>query len=72
MEEYVAKPAYAPDAGQVKTPANLIAQVKTTSLRVVGPDLKLPNTNRACYRVVAIDERGNESGPSPAVRASAE
>ncbi len=64
MEEFVAKPANAPDAGSVKTPANLISRTETPSLQVVGPELKLPNTNRAYYRIVAVDERGNESGPS--------
>ena len=64
MEEFEAKPADAPDVGMVKTPANLIAQVTEASLRVVGPELKLPNTNRAFYRVVAIDASGEQSGPS--------
>jgi hypothetical protein len=64
MEEYEAKPADAPDAGMVKTPANLIARVEGTSLRVVGPGIELPSTNRAYYRVVAVDASGNESGPS--------
>jgi len=64
MEEYEAKPSDAPDAGMVKTPGNLIARVAGTSLRVVGPDLELPNTNRAYYRVAAIDASGTESGPS--------
>jgi hypothetical protein len=43
--EYQAKPANAPDAGGVKTPANLIARVSATSLAIVGPDVRLPNTN---------------------------
>jgi hypothetical protein len=64
MEEYEAKPSDAPDAGMVRTPGNLIARVAETSLRVVGPGLELPNTNRAYYRVVAVDAPGNESGPS--------
>ncbi len=64
IEEYESKPADAPDAGLVKTPSNLIARVTETSLAVVGPDLKRPNTNRAYYRVVAVDAAGNESGPS--------
>jgi len=64
MEEYSRKPADAPGTGLVKTPSNLIARVAETSLRVVGPDLKLPNTNKAYYRVVAINAAGNESGPS--------
>ena len=64
IEEYEGKPSDAPDAGMVKTPGNLIARVTETSLRVVGPDVKLPNTNRAYYRVAAIDGAGHESGPS--------
>jgi len=48
----------------VKTPPNLVQQVTQTSLTVVGPGLTLPNTNLAFYRVVAIDGRGYESGPS--------
>ena len=31
---------------------------------MVGPEIGLPNANKAFYRVVAIDARGNESGPS--------
>jgi hypothetical protein len=62
--EYQAKPANAPDAGGVKTPANLIARVSATSLAIVGPDVRLPNTNKTYYRVVAVDSAGNESGPS--------
>ena len=64
IEEYRAKPPGAPDAGIVKTPANLIARVTATSLRVVGADLTAPNTNRAHYRVVAVDAAGHQSGPS--------
>jgi hypothetical protein len=64
VEEYDSKPANAPDAGPVKTPANLIARVDQTSLPVVGLKLELPNTNKAYYRVVAIDAAGNQSGPS--------
>jgi len=64
MEQYEAKPADAPDAGLVEVPANLIARVTDSSLRVVGADLKMPNTNKTYYRVVAIDASGNESGPS--------
>jgi len=54
MEEYEKKRNDAPDAGMVKTPANLIARAAEPSLRVVGADLKLPSTNKAFYRVVAI------------------
>jgi hypothetical protein len=31
---------------------------------MIGPELHLPNANRAYYRVVAVDEHGNRSGPS--------
>jgi hypothetical protein len=31
---------------------------------VIGADIKLTNANRAFYRVVAVDEQGNRSGPS--------
>ncbi len=64
MEEFEKKPAKAPDAGRVKTPANLIARVTATSLQVVGPGLTQANTNRAFYRVVAVDAAGTESCPS--------
>ncbi len=64
MQEYEAKPADATDAGMVKTPANLIGRTGAASLRVVGADLTRPNTNKAYYRVVAVDEAGNKSGPS--------
>jgi hypothetical protein len=30
----------------------------------MGADVKLPNANRAYYRVVAVDEKGNRSGSS--------
>ena len=62
--EYDAKPAEASDANMVKTPANLLAQTSKSRLRVVGPDLTEPNANKAFYRVVALDNAGNESGPS--------
>ncbi len=64
IEEYESKPADAPDAGMVTVPSNLLARTDTTQARVVGADLTLPNANRAFYRVVAVDEAGNESGPS--------
>jgi hypothetical protein len=31
---------------------------------VIGADVPLPNVNKAYYRVVAVDEKGNRSGPS--------
>ena len=64
IEEYAGKAADAPDSGAVKTPSNLIARTAESELRVVGQGIDLPNTNRAFYRVVAIDAAGNESGPS--------
>jgi hypothetical protein len=45
-------------------PANFIAEVSATELAVIGPDVTLPNANRAYYRVVAVDAKGNRSGPS--------
>jgi hypothetical protein len=62
--QYDGKPQDAPDVGMVKTPANLIALLEATSLAVVGPEATGTNTNRAFYRVVAVDAAGNESGPS--------
>jgi hypothetical protein len=64
VAEYLAKPANAPDTGTAKTPPNLIARTSATSLAVVGPDVRAPNTNKAYYRVVAVDAAGSESGPS--------
>ncbi|NQT16267.1 MAG: putative Ig domain-containing protein [Planctomycetes bacterium] len=64
IEEFEAKPSDAPDAGTVKMPPNLIGRVEGTSLAVVGPNLKGANTNRAYYRVVAVDADGHQSGPS--------
>ncbi|MFC1715277.1 putative Ig domain-containing protein [Candidatus Poribacteria bacterium] len=63
MEEYKSK-SDMPNRDSVKTPANFVTTIKETSLAVVGPDLNLPNINKAFYRVVAVDENGNESGPS--------
>jgi hypothetical protein len=45
-------------------PANLVAEVSATEAAVIGAELHLPNANRAYYRVVAVDEKGNRSGPS--------
>jgi hypothetical protein len=64
FEEYAAKPANAPDSNMVKTPANPLARTSATRLRVVAPELREPNANKAFYRVVAVDSQGNESGPS--------
>lgn len=64
VAEYQARPVGAPGTGAVKSPPNLVARLSTASLHVVGPDVRLPNTNKAYYRVVAVDAAGNESGPS--------
>ena len=64
MEEYDRKPADAPDAGLVRTPGNLIGQVRDARLNVVGRKATLPNCNRAFYRVAAVDSAGHESCPS--------
>lgn len=63
MDEYNSKTDI-PDRNAVKTPANLVTTTKETHLVVVEADLTLPNTNKAFYRVVAVDENGKESGPS--------
>jgi hypothetical protein len=45
-------------------PANFVSEVSGTEAAVIGADVKLPNANRAYFRVVAVDEKGNRSGPS--------
>lgn len=45
-------------------PANFVAEVSAAEIEVLGADVKMPNANRAFYRVVAVDEKGNRSGPS--------
>jgi hypothetical protein len=45
-------------------PANFVTEVPATELALLGADIKLTNANRAFYRVVAVDEKGNRSGPS--------
>jgi len=62
--QYAAKPDDAPDVGLAVTPSNRIAQTEDTQYAVIGPDREEPNTNTAYYRVVALDDRGNVSGPS--------
>jgi hypothetical protein len=37
---------------------------------VIGAEVNLLNANRAYYRVVAVDEKGNRSGPSDFAEAS--
>jgi hypothetical protein len=51
-------------------PANFVTEVAATALAVIGAEVNLPNANRAHYRVVAVDEKGNRSGPSDFVEAS--
>ena len=45
-------------------PANYVTELAAAEAAVIGADVKLPNANRAYYRVVAVDEQGNRSGPS--------
>jgi hypothetical protein len=45
-------------------PASFVAEVAATEAAVIGADVKLPNANRAFYRVVAVDEKGKRSGAS--------
>jgi hypothetical protein len=47
-----------------QAPANFVAETSSTELVVLGASVSLPNANRAFYRVVAVDARGNRSGPS--------
>jgi hypothetical protein len=47
-----------------KRPENFLAEVTATEVAVIGAGVKLPNANRAYYRVVAVDGQGNRSGPS--------
>lgn len=44
--------------------ANYMTEVRATEAAVIGAEINLPNANRAYYRVVAVDEKGNRSGPS--------
>jgi hypothetical protein len=44
--------------------ANFVAELSKTELIVLGAGVELPNANKAFYRVVAVDERGQRSGPS--------
>jgi hypothetical protein len=45
-------------------PANFLGETKATELAVVGEDVTLDGANKSFYRVVAVDEAGNRSGPS--------
>jgi len=60
---------YAVNVGESKTlsspfPANLVAETTDTALVVVGEGLDVPNANKAYYRVVAVDGKGNRSWSS--------
>jgi hypothetical protein len=54
------------DSKEVKPdfPANFIAETTATELAVLGDGVESPNANRTYYRVVAVDAKGNRSGPS--------
>jgi hypothetical protein len=45
-------------------PANFVAETESTQLVVVGRGLRLPNANKAFYRVVAVDSQGERSWSS--------
>jgi hypothetical protein len=64
MKEYNARTENDPGCGHVKTPANLVGRTAERRMTVAGAGLKGPNANRAYYRVVAVDEKGNDSTPS--------
>jgi len=63
MDEFNAKDDI-PSRNAVKTPSNFMIATDNQTVMVVGHELSLPNANKAFYRVVAVDERGNESGAS--------
>jgi hypothetical protein len=50
-------------------PANFVTEVSGTEAAVIGAEITLTNANRAFYRVVAVDDQGNRSGPSDFVEA---
>ena len=47
-----------------RLPESFLAETANTELVVVGTDVEFAGANKAFYRVVAIDEKGNRSGPS--------
>jgi hypothetical protein len=49
---------------QPEFPANFIAQTTATELAVMGDGALSPNANQTYYRVVAVDAKGQRSGPS--------
>jgi len=57
--------------GQFHSPfgANFVAETTDTEMLVMGVGLTLPNTNKAYYRVVAVDKQNNRSGASDYIEA---
>jgi len=51
---------------QYQFPANFFAETENTEFTVIGEDITIQNANKAFYRVVAVDEYGNQSGSSDA------
>lgn len=45
-------------------PANFIAETAATEMPLLGPEVEQAGAQKTYYRVVAVDERGNRSGPS--------
>jgi hypothetical protein len=45
-------------------PANFIMEVAATEASVIGAEVERANANKAFYRVTAVDDQGNRSGPS--------
>jgi hypothetical protein len=45
-------------------PTNFVTETTKTELVVIGEGNKLPNANKAFYRVVAVDSKGNRSWSS--------
>ena len=45
-------------------PANFVTETETTELIVLGPDVRLPNANKAFCRIIAVDEQGKRSWSS--------
>jgi hypothetical protein len=41
-----------------------VTEVATNEAAVIGAEINLPNAKKAYYRVVAVDDKGNRSGPS--------
>jgi hypothetical protein len=51
-------------AGPIEFPASFVSETQATELAVAGGGVELAGANKAYYRVVAVDEVGNRSGPS--------